>query len=132
MYGFEHAYYFPVLFKILTILPETPKLAIFPFSYIFIYLLIFFLIIMPVNTIYWTRRAAKQLRKIARPYAKTIYEKVTALKADQRTWKNVTKLTNHTSGFRLRVGRYRVLFSHDEIVKIVNIEEVKKRDEQTY
>jgi len=87
---------------------------------------------MPANTIYWSRRAAKQLRKIPRLQAKTIYEKVTALKADQQAWENVTRLTNHVSGFRLRVGRYRVLFSHDEIVKIVNIEEVKKRDEQTY
>jgi mRNA interferase RelE/StbE len=85
-----------------------------------------------MNTIEWTRKAAKQLRKITKPHAETIYDKVTELEAEQQQWKNVTKLTKHKSGYRLRVGRYRVLFSHDEVVKIVNIEEVKKRDEQTY
>ena len=36
-------------------------------------------------------------------------------------------------GYRLRVGRYRVLFTiHAGIPLIVRIEEVKKRDEHTY
>jgi len=33
---------------------------------------------------------------------------------------------------RLRVGNYRVLFDWDGGVRIVNIEEVRKRDEHTY
>jgi mRNA-degrading endonuclease RelE of RelBE toxin-antitoxin system len=35
-------------------------------------------------------------------------------------------------GYRLRVGNYRILFDWDGGVKIVNIEEVKRRDEHTY
>ncbi len=36
-------------------------------------------------------------------------------------------------GYRLRVGRYRVLFTiHAGIPLVVRIEEVKKRDEHTY
>lgn len=34
--------------------------------------------------------------------------------------------------YLLRVGRYRVLFNYDGAVQIVTIEEVRKRDEQTY
>ena len=35
-------------------------------------------------------------------------------------------------GYRLRVGNYRVFFDFDGAVRIVSIEEVKKRDERTY
>lgn len=45
---------------------------------------------------------------------------------------NIKTLINHQYGYRLRVGNYRILFDWDGGVKIVNIEEVKKRDEQTY
>jgi mRNA interferase RelE/StbE len=44
----------------------------------------------------------------------------------------VKALTNHRYGYRLRVGRYRVLFDYDGEVRIVEIQEVKKRDERTY
>jgi mRNA-degrading endonuclease RelE of RelBE toxin-antitoxin system len=46
--------------------------------------------------------------------------------------RNVTVLTNHEHGYRLRVGNYRVFFDFDGAVRIVSIEEVKKRDERTY
>ena len=46
--------------------------------------------------------------------------------------RNVKALTNHEFGYRLRVGSYRVFFDHDGAVRIVTIEEVKKRDERTY
>ena len=32
----------------------------------------------------------------------------------------------------MRVGQYRILFNYEEIIKIISIEEVKKRDERTY
>lgn len=44
--------------------------------------------------------------------------------------RNVKKLVNYDNLYRLRVGRYRVIFS--ESLEIINIEEVKKRDESTY
>jgi len=44
----------------------------------------------------------------------------------------VKKLTNHTCSYRLRVGAYRVFFESDGGVNIIDIEEVKKRDERTY
>ena len=45
---------------------------------------------------------------------------------------DIITLKNHRYDFRMRVGRYRVLFDHDDIIKIVEIQEVKKRDEHTY
>jgi mRNA-degrading endonuclease RelE of RelBE toxin-antitoxin system len=46
--------------------------------------------------------------------------------------RNVKALTNHEYGFRLRVGNYRVFFDYDGAVRIVSIEEIRKRDERTY
>jgi len=36
------------------------------------------------------------------------------------------------TGYRLRVGDYRVFFEFDGSVHVIDIEEVKKRDERTY
>ena len=52
--------------------------------------------------------------------------------ADLAKARNVKALTNHEYGYRLRVGNYRVFFDHDGAVRIVSIEEVRKRDERTY
>jgi mRNA-degrading endonuclease RelE of RelBE toxin-antitoxin system len=45
---------------------------------------------------------------------------------------DVKELRGHQYQYRLRVGRYRVLFDHDSGIKVVSIQEVKKRDERTY
>jgi len=43
-----------------------------------------------------------------------------------------SRLVTEAYGYRLRVGNYRVFFDFDGAVRIVSIEEVRKRDEQTY
>ncbi|UWN51669.1 hypothetical protein ASALC70_03902 [Alcanivorax sp. ALC70] len=45
---------------------------------------------------------------------------------------NVKALKRRRAGYRLRVGRYRVLFDLDDGVRIITVQEVKKRDERTY
>ena len=45
---------------------------------------------------------------------------------------NVKALAHHPYGYRLQVGNYRILFDWDGGVKIVSIEEIRKRDEHTY
>ncbi|AEA71714.1 hypothetical protein AK973_5747 [Pseudomonas brassicacearum] len=45
---------------------------------------------------------------------------------------NVKALVGHDYAYRLRVGRYRVMFDWDGAIKIVSIQEVRKRDERTY
>jgi mRNA interferase RelE/StbE len=84
-----------------------------------------------VNTIKWHVKALKQLRRIDRQDNAVIRSAVNAL-ADMPDCQGVKALTNHRYGYRLRVGRYRVLFDYDGEVRIVEIQEVKKRDERTY
>lgn len=45
---------------------------------------------------------------------------------------NVKRLVKHQYTYRLRIGNYRVFFEFQGKVKIISVEEVKKRDEQTY
>ncbi len=85
-----------------------------------------------MNTIFWQTRALKQMRKIPAQNGKAIRESVSSELSDLNQARHVKKLTNHEFGYRLRVGNYRVFFEFDGAVRIVTIEEVKKRDEQTY
>ena len=81
-------------------------------------------------SIEWTRRALKQLKQIQLQRQKQIVIAVRALE----NWpdcRNVKALTNQP-GYRLRVGAYRVLFEVEHELKIVEIEEVRKRDDRTY
>lgn len=84
-----------------------------------------------MNTINWSRKAVKQLRKINKADQPKLYDAAQAL-AHMPNVQNIKTLINRQSGYRLRVGHYRILFDWDGGVKIVNIEEVKKRDEHTY
>ena len=79
----------------------------------------------------WSLKASKQLDKIQHADKKTILNAVDAL-CNFPYVTNIKALTNHKYDYRLRVGRYRVLFNPDEIIKIISIEEVKKRDGNTY
>ncbi|TXR52090.1 type II toxin-antitoxin system RelE family toxin [Reinekea thalattae] len=84
-----------------------------------------------MNKISWTKKAFKQLRKIATNDQKIIVAKVGALAAFPDV-QNIKRLTNHSHTYRLRVGNYRVFFEHEEQLSVIKIEEVKKRDERTY
>ena len=73
----------------------------------------------------------KQLRRVHSSDARAIVSSVGKLVSFPKA-KNVKRLTKHQYSYRLRVGDYRVFFEFDGEVKIVTIEEVKKRDERTY
>ena len=85
-----------------------------------------------MNVINWTKKARKQLTPIPRQDVERIFEAVESL----ANWPEVTgvKALVGRDDYRLRVGRYRVLFSvaPEGAVTIILIEEVKKRDEHTY
>jgi mRNA-degrading endonuclease RelE of RelBE toxin-antitoxin system len=85
-----------------------------------------------LNTINWLPKALRQLRKIEVKQAAKIRFAVTTELADLSKSRNVKSLTGHAHSYRLRVGSYRVFFEYDGSIRIVTIEEVRKRDERTY
>lgn len=86
-----------------------------------------------MNEIHWKPKAIKQLRKLPARDNQRIRASVSAELSDLSQARQVTALTNHVYGYRLRVGDYRVFFDVlDGAICIVLIEEVKKRDERTY
>jgi mRNA-degrading endonuclease RelE of RelBE toxin-antitoxin system len=79
----------------------------------------------------WNPKAFRQLKKIRD--TKTLATIKTAVYSLQ-SWPNcpkVKKLRNRP-GYRLRVGKWRIIFEIEQILKIIEIEEVKKRNEHTY
>ena len=85
-----------------------------------------------MNAINWQPKALKQLRKIDAQASKQIRSAITEELVDLSTARNVKALMNHEYPYRLRVGSYRVFFEFDGAIRIVTIEEVRKRDERTY
>lgn len=87
-----------------------------------------------MNEILWHNRARKQMKRIPRNYQVAIHDKVDQLVDFPETNDalDIKKLSNHDYDYRMRVGRYRVLFDFQEKIKIIAIQEVKKRDERTY
>lgn len=82
-----------------------------------------------MKNIQWRPKALRQLKKINdHQTKKTIYNAVSELK-NFPDCQNIKKLKNRND-YRLRVGRWRVFFT--ESLEILYIEEVKKRDENTY
>ena len=81
----------------------------------------------------WKTKAIKQTRKLPLGIYRKLEESVDCL-VDSETWKNVKSLKNHKYDYRMRVGSYRVLLTVDKHsqINIVNIEEVRERDERTY
>ncbi|MGO4002781.1 MULTISPECIES: type II toxin-antitoxin system RelE/ParE family toxin [Pseudomonas] len=84
-----------------------------------------------MNSIFWTRKAVKQLLRIHSEHRVRIRDAVTQLE-HMPDVPNVKALTLHTYGYRLRAGDYRVLFDWDGAIQVTSIQEVKKRDERTY
>lgn len=81
----------------------------------------------------WTKTAIKQLQKIRPPKQQSAILAAVARLADCPTnAANVKALKGHEVGYRLRVGNHRVLFDLDDGVRIITVQEVKKRDERTY
>ena len=80
----------------------------------------------------WRTKAYRQLHKIrSRQIREEVYDAAETL----RYWpdcRNVKALTGHEYGYRMRVGDWRILFDVQDRIRIVMIQEVKKRDERTY
>lgn len=84
-----------------------------------------------MNDIQWTTKAFRQLRKLPQRHQIQIRDAVSELTAMPEV-NHVKALKQHTAEYRMRVGRFRVLFDWNKGIKVVSIIEVKKRDERTY
>lgn len=87
-----------------------------------------------MNTIEWSTKAARQLRKIGdKAKRQSIFGEVQQL----MDWPNCTGNIKRLRGrddYRLRVGDYRVIFEIDQSGTpiIITITQVEKRNERTY
>jgi mRNA interferase RelE/StbE len=79
----------------------------------------------------WEKKALKQLSLLQLNDRKSINESVKKL-SKWPDCQNVKALSNHQYQCRLRAGRYRVFFNIENLLKILRIEEVKRRNERTY
>ncbi len=86
-----------------------------------------------MRMIRWSNKARKQMKKVPREYQEAIFESVDQL-ADFPDCEglDVKALKKYKYNYRMRVGRYRILFDDQEQVRIIAIQEVKKRDNRTY
>jgi mRNA interferase RelE/StbE len=80
----------------------------------------------------WKPKARKQLFKLKDTSARErIFDAVDTL-VNFPNCQSIKRLENHRHEYRLRVGSYRVLFDVRTSIRIIEIQEVKKRDEHTY
>ncbi|WP_324292879.1 type II toxin-antitoxin system RelE/ParE family toxin [uncultured Desulfobacter sp.] len=83
-----------------------------------------------MKQIKWRKKALRQLRKIKNITTRSAIKNAVGSLTDFPNCQNVKRLVNHPFDYRLRIGNWRVLFT--ESLEIINIEEVKKRNERTY
>jgi mRNA-degrading endonuclease RelE of RelBE toxin-antitoxin system len=73
------------------------------------------------------------MSRLPKADASRVYAKAQVLKTFPACLgSDIKALENHRNDYRLRVGNYRILFDFDSEIRIISIEEVKKRDERTY
>lgn len=84
--------------------------------------------------VHWSVRAVRQAKRLPAAGRAHIVTAVGRLQdwPECRTTLDVRRLRNHEHDYRLRVGRYRVLFDVENSVRVVSIQRVSKRDESTY
>ncbi len=73
------------------------------------------------------------MKKVPANYREAIFQSVDQLaEFPHHGGLNIKALIKHKYDYRMHVGRYRVLFDHGEQLRTIAIQEVKKRDNQTY
>ena len=74
-----------------------------------------------------SRQAARSLRRIEAKQRETIRGRIELLARDPRDQRLDVKRLVGRSGFRLRVGDWRVLYEVDDAVRIIAVEDVLQR-----
>lgn len=79
-------------------------------------------------TVQLTRSAARELRKVAEPYHKSIVLALRELENEPRP-KSCKKLSGTRGFYRIRVGPFRVIYEVADMVKLVSVERIADRKE---
>ena len=77
----------------------------------------------------FTKTAVKSLKVLPKTSQVQIISKIDELSEKPDSMQNVKKLVNYDISFRLRVGNYRVLFEKDDIIRIIEIIDIRHRKE---
>jgi len=85
-----------------------------------------------VYTVIYSPRAAKSLRKIPKQYQINIKNKVGMLSRNPYMPGTIKLVDYPAAEFRYRVGNYRILFDVNNDEKIVEVLDIRKRNEKTY
>lgn len=80
----------------------------------------------------YSSRAAKSLKKIPKHYQINIKDKVEKLSRDPYIPGTIKLVDYPAAEFRYRVGNYRILFDINHSDEIIEILDIRKRDEKTY
>lgn len=83
-----------------------------------------------MKLIHWSPNAVRQLRNLEPHRQAPIVNAVTTLQ-QMPDCGNVSALRRHACGYRLLVENCRVLFDWDGGVRIVEIQQTRRRDERT-
>lgn len=81
---------------------------------------------MDYNVIF-TDTAFDNLKKLSDKNGRLILEKIEQLAQNPIKMRNVKKLVDFTPSYRLRVGRYRILFERDDSKKVIEIIDILHR-----
>lgn len=80
----------------------------------------------------YSPRAVKSIKKIPKQYQINIKNKVEMLSKNPHTPGTIKLVDYPAAEFRHRVGNYRILFDVNNKEKIIEILDIRKRDEKTY
>lgn len=85
-----------------------------------------------MHKVIYSPRAAKSLKKIPNQYQINIKNKVEKLSRDPYIPGTIKLIDYPVAEFRYRVGNYRILSDINQSDKIIEILDIRKRDEKTY
>jgi len=80
----------------------------------------------------WQPKAYRQLKKIRERETLSAIRAAVFNLANWPDCRNIKAIKNHESRYRLRVGGWRILFDAQDRIRVILIQEVKKRNERTY
>jgi mRNA-degrading endonuclease RelE of RelBE toxin-antitoxin system len=85
-----------------------------------------------VYKVAYSPRAAKSIKRIPKYYQINIKDKVEKLSKNPYIPGTIKLVDYPAAQFRYRVGNYRILFDINNEEKVIEILDIKKREEKTY